>query len=122
MAAAFAQLHGADWRYNVDAKRWFRFNGLVWEPCDFLHDVVCAMLAKLGVSIYQTANGPTADSRFRSLQSFGTINSVVRLMQGLQGMAIRESDFDAHPHLLNTPAGVIDLHTGARRTTTTRRC
>src|ERR1700731_3177049 len=81
MAAAFAQLHGADRRYNVDAKRWFRFNGLVWEPCDFLHDVVGAMLAKLGVSIYQTANGPTADSRFRSLQSFGTINSVVRLMQ-----------------------------------------
>jgi hypothetical protein len=113
LAAAFAAQYGADWRYNVDAKRWFRFSGRVWEACDFLPDVVGAMLAQAGFDIYQTVNGRSAESRFRALQSYGTINSVVKLMQGLQGMAVRESDFDAHPYLLNTPDGVIDLHTGA---------
>jgi hypothetical protein len=112
LAAAFIEQHGANWRYNVDARSWCAFNGLVWELCDCMPDVVGRMLAELGVRIYQTVAGPAAERRFRALQSFGTINSVVRLMQGLPQMVVRDVDFDSHPHLLNTPDGVIDLRTG----------
>jgi P4 family phage/plasmid primase-like protien len=44
----------------------------------------------------------------------GNIASVRNLLQGRSEMVVREVDFDAHPHLLNTPLGVVDLRTGAR--------
>ncbi len=112
LAAAFIAQQGVKWRYNVDAKSWYGFNGLVWDPRDNMHDVVGAMLAGLGVQIYQTVAGPGGERRFRALQSDGTINAVVRLMQSQ--LIARDSEFDAHPHLLNTPIGVFDLRTGAR--------
>jgi hypothetical protein len=43
----------------------------------------------------------------------GAITSVRNLLQGHSSIVVNESDFDAHPHLLNTPAGVVDLRTGA---------
>ena len=112
LAAAFVDLHGREWRYNVDAKRWFRFDQHVWQPSDVAQDVVSAMLAERGLQIYQTAPGSQAEKRYRVLQSWGTTASVMKVLQGHPQMVVREADFDAHPHLLNTPAGVIDLRTG----------
>jgi P4 family phage/plasmid primase-like protien len=112
LAAAFVDLHGREWRYNVDAKRWFRFDQHVWQPSDVAQDVVGAMLAERGLQIYQTAAGSQAEKRYRVLQSWGTTASVMKVLQGHPQMVVREADFDAHPHLLNTPAGVIDLRTG----------
>ena len=112
LAAAFVVLHDREWRYNVDAKRWFRFDQHVWQPSDVAQDVVGAMLAERGLQIYQTAPGSQAEKRYRALQSWGTTASVMKVLQGHPQMVVREADFDAHPHLLNTPAGVIDLRTG----------
>jgi putative DNA primase/helicase len=111
LAAAFVDVYGANWRYNTDAKRWFRFSEHVWQPDDTIQEVVGQMLATLAVQIYQTVNGPTGERRFRALQSYGTVACVTRILQSFSNMVVREEDFDAHPHLLNTPAGVIDLRT-----------
>jgi phage/plasmid-associated DNA primase len=113
LAAAFVDLHGHEWRYNTDAKRWFKFDSGVWQPNDTIQEIVGRMLAVLGVQIYQTVNGRAGERRCRTLQSYSTVASVTRTLQSFSSMVVREEDFDAHPHLLNTPGGIVDLRTGA---------
>jgi hypothetical protein len=113
IANNFTALYGTEWRYNVDAKRWYRFRAGIWEPCDTIIDLIGRMTYQLSQQILSTVNGPQGANRSRSLESTGTVMSVRNLLQGREGMVAREEDFDAHPRLLNTPDGVIDLKTGA---------
>ena len=63
--------------------------------------------------ILATVTGAQATIRARALKSMGAIASLRNLLQGHSAIVVNKSDFDAHPHLLNTPAGVLDLRTGA---------
>jgi len=49
---------GARWRYNVDAKRWFTFDGMIWNPSDAILEVLGSMMAEQAAIILQTVNGP----------------------------------------------------------------
>src|SRR5262245_37777141 len=71
------------------------------------------MMAGQADVILQTVNGPQGDARARALKSANGIGAVQRILQGMSAIVVREVDFDRHPHMLNTPDGVIDLRTGA---------
>jgi P4 family phage/plasmid primase-like protien len=44
-------------------------------------------------------------------QGLGRLNAALTLAEGLTGVRVRIAAFDAHPDLLNTPDGVLDLRT-----------
>jgi phage/plasmid-associated DNA primase len=113
IANAFIAAYGARWRYNVDAKRWFTFDGLIWQPSETILETLGGMMSEQAAAILQRVNGPQGEARYRALTSMGNIASVRNLLQGRSEMVVSEEDFDAHPHLLNTPDGVIDLRAGA---------
>jgi len=112
-AKAFVAAHGHEWRYNVDTKRWYKYGGLVWQPSDVLGDTLGVMMAAMSDVILRTVNGPQGEARARSLKSDAMSRGVQSLLRQMGAMIVGEDDFDSHHHLLNTPAGVVDLRTGA---------
>lgn len=112
LAALFIDQFGHEWRYNVDAKRWFKFDGRIWEPNDAVMDVIGAMVRPIAQDILNTVAGPTGVARNRSLLSYGTQNALCLWLQKTAALQAEECDFDQHHHLLNTPDGVINLRDG----------
>jgi hypothetical protein len=43
LADRFIAQHGREWRYHVDARRWYRYNGQTWVPNDGIFDVIGAI-------------------------------------------------------------------------------
>jgi len=112
LADRFIAQHGREWRYNVDARRWYRYNGQTWAPNDGIFGVIGAMVEPLAQEILATVPGVNGAARNRALLSYGTQNSICKLLQSLSQMQVRDLDFDQHHHLLNTPGGVVNLRTG----------
>lgn len=105
IATALAGELVAEFRFVAAESKWYFFDGKVWSE-DELGKVIektrefCRRLAA-----YKDG------SRVRLL-SEGGIKSVVRLAQSDQRLAVRRDIWDRDLHLLNTPAGVVNLKTG----------
>lgn len=52
---------------------------------------------------------------WRSYQAAGRISGICKMARGIPGVICDDADYDAHPDLLNTPSGVVDLRTGELR-------
>lgn len=108
LAAAFVETHGRRWRYVAVWGAWMRWTGAVWER-DETHAV--------RETVRQVCRGAipaeAAAGDRRRTASEKTIRAVERIAAADPAIAARASDWDAHPLLLNTPAGVIRLDTGA---------
>lgn len=99
-------------KYSVDTKRWLEHESAVWQPCHTVLSDIGDMAAALAS---QLLNNPTAvqgGARARALESTGTLLSVRTMLQARPAMIVREEDFDADQHLLNTPDFIVDLRTG----------
>jgi putative DNA primase/helicase len=65
-----------------------------------------------------TANPNTSRDEIdvlKVLLTAGKIRNVTSLTRGMEGIHTKAAAFDAHPDLLNTPDGVVDLRTGEVR-------
>jgi putative DNA primase/helicase len=67
------------------------------------------------VKEHKTGKAPDAahvNAWLKTAQAAGTLRAIVGLTKGIAGITTDVADFDAHPDLLNTQTGVVDLRTG----------
>ncbi len=110
LALEFTRRHAASLRYVASWSRWLRWDGSRWRFDEKLcvYDLareVCRDLSGLSRS------QPASDR----VRSASTVAAVVRLAQADPRHARTPEVFDADPWCLNTPGGVVDLHTGDQR-------
>lgn len=106
------------WRRFTWARglQWMTWTGRRWESVDesVVRDAVREYFIYLHTCMLHDDN---ADMEFlkavTGLFSQAKIAAAVKLCQGHSGAHIRDAGaFDAHPDLLNTPGGVVDLRSG----------
>lgn len=112
LADAFIAANGEHWRYCADSKKWYRAEGACWEQNETVLAAIETMNRAVAQTVLATVAGPTGVQRHARLLSAGTMMSVRTLLQSRPEMVIKEDQFDADPHLLNTPFFVVDLRTG----------
>ena len=109
LALRFAELHAADLRYVDRWSTWMRYDGMRWQADDTL-----AVFDRARV-VCRTAAAEAAESKLaKELTSAKTVAAVERLARSDRRLAATADQWDADPWLLNTPAGTVDLRTGAK--------
>jgi putative DNA primase/helicase len=107
LALRFAELHVADLRYVAQFGQWLEWNGARWSFDNTLHAFDLARMI-----CREAAKSCNKKSAAMSLASAKTVAAVERLAKADRRLAATAAQWDIDPWLLNTPAGVIDLHTG----------
>lgn len=110
LAALFVEREGVDWRHVAAWRAWFTWTGLCWQ-----RDDTGRVREQVRQACRAAAQACGKPNEVRRICSDKTISAVVRIAASDPSIAIRSSALDAHPMLLNTPAGVIDLETGEVR-------
>jgi P4 family phage/plasmid primase-like protien len=101
--------HGARLRRVADMKRWHAWDGNRWA---LDHDDRATREAARDLA-RQLPGYDTATKTFkRNSMSATGISGAVRVAETDPRVSIRANELDAHPELLNTPSGVINLRTG----------
>jgi putative DNA primase/helicase len=101
--------HGHNLRRVADMRRWFVWDGARWaqDHEDRAIREAARDLARL------LPSGTEAAQKFkRNSMSATGVSSCVRLAETDTRVSILAGELDAHPELLNTPTGVVDLRTG----------
>ncbi|HEY1700794.1 MAG TPA: phage/plasmid primase, P4 family [Trebonia sp.] len=106
------------WRRFTWARglQWMTWTGRRWESVD--ESVVRDAVREYFIYLHtQMLHADDADMEFlksiTGLLSQAKISAAVKLCQGHSGAHIRDAGaFDAHPDLLNTPEGIVDLRNG----------
>ncbi|MBR7621454.1 hypothetical protein JKL49_18830 [Phenylobacterium sp. 20VBR1] len=106
LAEIFTHQHAQDWRYVAAWGQWLTWTGRVWVREDTLkaYDLsrkVCRAAARKAPSIQLKTR----------LSSASTIAAVERIARADRRHAETTEVWDRDPWALNTPAGVVDLHT-----------
>ena len=97
-------------RYVASWNRWLLFDGTAWRP-----DTTARMRWEARVTC-RDAEEETNDPRARAgIVSTASIAAIERLARDDRMHVASPDQFDADPFLLNTPAGTIDLRSGAMR-------
>jgi putative DNA primase/helicase len=110
LALELAVKHAADLRYVAEFNRWFHWTGTTWEtekthkPFDHARKVCRAQASECD-----------DEKQRRHIASAKTVNAVVTLARTDRRLVAVSEQWDTDPWLLNTPAGVVDLRTGAMR-------
>jgi putative DNA primase/helicase len=111
-------------RYCAQEKIWYYFDGRRWIPDRILRipNLVREALRRKGWDILDWAekNGDAkevawAKRQARRLGSFSLVSAVEKFARGDKSIAVTPELFDADPWILNTPGGIVDLHTGKMR-------
>jgi putative DNA primase/helicase len=110
LARALVDHRGSELRYCPQRGRWLHWNGhrWLWDEAERHREMVRALARSL----------PDGEgwSRFKSSAlSANGVTGVVRLAQSDPAIAVHIDQLDSQPYELNTPAGIIDLRTGALR-------
>lgn len=125
-AEVFTAMYGHMLRW-CDALGWLVWDGRVWNPDDHAAEALAlefsnAMLLEAFTAVQQStmtdANGGTVTdaaakaylTHARKTRSAGGQRNMMQLSKAW--LAIPAKDLDANPYVLNTNAGLIDLHTG----------
>jgi putative DNA primase/helicase len=110
LALRFAERQSGRLRYVAAWGRWFIWDDLRWRSDETLHafDMVRRICR-------EAAHGCGKLKVGISLASANRAAAVERLSKSDRRLAAAVEQWDADPWALNTPAGVIDLRTGARR-------
>ncbi len=119
-AERFARLHGNDVRYDHYRSRW-----LIWQQHRWVPDADAAVtrVALEFARTWQLEATEIADSKQRGdvfrfanqLERRTSMNNMLALAHDLKPVADAGHDWDANPHLLGVPNGVVDLNTGMLR-------
>jgi putative DNA primase/helicase len=100
--------HGHQFRRVADMHRWFHWNGQRW-PVDHDEREIREAARELARSLPNDAEG----ENFKRLSMSATgVSSAIRLAQSDPRISILAAQLDAHPELINTPTGVVNLRTG----------
>jgi putative DNA primase/helicase len=109
----FAGTHASALRYVAMWSRWFRWDSKRWRPDETLHayDLVRGLCREA-----RKALPPDASDKLHAiLASASTVAAVERLAKSDRRLAATVDQWDRDPDALNTPAGIVDLRTGAVR-------
>jgi putative DNA primase/helicase len=110
LALKFTAEHGNNLCYTSATGRWCIWNGKVWEP-----DVTDYVLHLARNVCREEASNCESDRLASRVASASTVAAVERLARADRRHAATIDQWDADLWLLNTPTGVVDLHTGAVR-------
>jgi putative DNA primase/helicase len=110
LALRFAELHAGNLRYVAAWGKWMAWDGNRWRVDDTLHAFNRARFICRGAA--SQANDPRVQ---RAIASAKTVAAVGQLARADRRLAATTDQWDANPWLLNTPAGTVDLRTGAMR-------
>jgi len=111
-ALRLVDVHGTTIRRVTDMSAWWCWTGSTWTRD---HDSAHVREAARTLARELPENNPKSRTHKRiSLSSTG-ISSCVRVAESDPRISIRAADLDAHPLLLNTRSGVVDLRTGTVR-------
>lgn len=110
ICTAFTRHFGKDWRYCAQWGKWFAWNAQRWNEDLVLY------VNHLIRGVCRAASGRASSERVKTkLASSSTISAVERMARSEPTHAALADDWDANIWLLNTPAGVVDLHNGRVR-------
>jgi len=112
LALLFAKRHGEDLRYTAEWGQWSMWDGQVWRKDSTL--AIFDRVRKINREVSATC---TESGRASRLSSAQTVAAVERLARSDRRIAATVAQWDDHPWLLNTPAGIVDLRTGTLRPT-----
>lgn len=107
IAARFTRLHADELRYVDGWGRWLEWDGTRWV-LDATKDVVDRAREICRVASAECAS-PSIATR---VASAATVSAVERLARADRRHAATIDQWDSDPWLLNTPGGIVDLHTG----------
>jgi putative DNA primase/helicase len=106
-------MHGRSYRW-APGLGWMRWQGTRWASADVAD--VWEEVRQHFIWLLNTISAQGADqallARLIALLTRARIGAITDLSRGHALIRCDAADFDAHPDLLNTPAGVVDLRTG----------
>jgi P4 family phage/plasmid primase-like protien len=100
-------------RYCTDRGRWIVWDEHRWQWCERGGGVVREYAKRIARSLPQ-ADQTELNHKRRSLGAAGTSAMVMQAATDAR-IAVQLGNLDAHPHDLNTPTGIVNLHTGHLR-------
>jgi putative DNA primase/helicase len=110
LALRFASEHANELRYVADWSKWLRWDRMRWQL-----DRTLAVFDNARVICRTAAAECNKMKLAKELAAGKSVAAVERLARCDRRLAATGDQWDADPWLLNTPAGVVDLHTGAIR-------
>jgi len=113
LALTFTDRHGNNLRYTAATGRWSIWDGTVWKQ-----DATCYVFDLARRVCRAESRNCQSDHLALRIASGSTVTAVERLARADRRHAATIDQWDAGPWLLNTPAGVVDLRTGAMRPAT----
>jgi putative DNA primase/helicase len=93
-------------RYVAVWGKWFHYDGTVWKP-ETTH-----LARNLAKALCQELAGNRSEVEARRIASAKTVAGIQTLAASDRRIAATVEQWDSNPWLLNTPDGVVDLHTG----------
>lgn len=110
LALRFTERHGDDLRFTASWGRWS-----VWDGCTWRQDETLSVF-DLARKVCREESEGCEDKRLSArIASAVTVAAVERLARADRRHAAINDQWDADPWMLNTPAGIVDLRTGAIR-------
>src|SRR5581483_4135369 len=110
LALRFSEQHSDDLRFTAAWAKWSLWNGVRWLRDDTLH------VFDMARTITRTASSECSERQnegvARRVASAQSVAAVERLARADRRHAATVEMWDADLWLLNTPTGVVDLHTG----------
>jgi putative DNA primase/helicase len=119
-AERFVREHGEDVRYCAEIKKWFIWNGKLWDR-DSSGEIYRRAKKTVREMLVEAAHIESEEVRKalvkheRRSESENRIKAMVNVAQSESGIPIRLTDFDANPMLFNVQNGTIDLRKGELR-------
>jgi len=117
VALRFSQIYADDLRYVAPWGRWMRWNSQRWihedtlEVADFARKVCRSVAAYVRTDVQLTPKQQqTVANKYGAAQ---TVSNIERFAKADRRHAATIAQWDADIWALNTPAGVVDLRTGA---------
>jgi putative DNA primase/helicase len=110
LALTFANLHAKDLRYVAIWNKWLGWDGHQWKVLEKREAFTIAR----GIC-REAAAQINKPNPAKTIASAKTRAAVVSLAGEDRRLAASSDQWDTDPWLLNTPGGVIDLHTGVMR-------
>ncbi len=115
MAERFVVEHTDHLRHVHDVG-WFRWDGARWAADEQRADIEAAVTTiKTALADLDRLNGQERDALYKDIrraESAAGIDGMLRIASALPPISTSSKALDAAPHLFNTPAGTVNLHTG----------
>lgn len=118
MAERLVHEHSDELRY-AHGLDWYVWTGTHWRVDESArHDRMAQLTIKAALREAADRHGPDADDLYkdaRKCESASGLAGVLAIARTMLPIAIAHRELDAHPALLTTPGGTVDLKTGQMR-------